>query len=167
MSFLVMLFAVTVGAAIQAAVPALAWAGYSPLPVLLGIVLYYALLRDRVLMVTCAIVAGLLEDSLSLSPLGFTSFAYCLAGWIAHSFRDTVLVRQATTHVLFGAAANAGTTVLLFLLLFKDGLVRIGLFWFMAKLVGTLALGGLVAPLAVLLMTRFDHMLGNLEESEA
>lgn len=162
-----MIVALVVGAALQVAIPTPSWIGHSHLPVLLGIVIYYALLRDRALMVACAILAGLLEDSLGRTPLGFTSFAYCLAGWIIDAFRDTVLVRQFSTHAVFGAAANAGITVLIFLLLFKDGLVGFAPLWLLAKIVGTLALGALIVPLVVVLMTWLEQMVGNMEEGEA
>ena len=167
MSHLVMMFAVIVGAALQAAVPALAWAGFTPLPVLLGVVLYYALLREQSLMVACAIIAGLLEDSLGLTPLGYTSFAYCAAGFAAVSFRETVMVRQWTTHAVFGGLANAAVTLLVFLLLAKDSLVAIGPVWLLIKLFGALVLGAAVIPLAVALMATLERLLGNVDLREA
>ena len=166
MNAAVMLFAVIVGAVLHAALPA-AWLGGTPLNPMLGIVIYYALMHGRLAMLGAAIVAGLIEDGMGMMPLGYSSFAYCLVGWMVEEFREVVLVREVPTHVLFGSLGACCSSLAEWLLLVKDGLVQPEPLVLLIRLLGSALAAAIVVPLVFALMVRIDTLVGNLEEVDA
>jgi rod shape-determining protein MreD len=167
LNLLVMLVAVTVGAVLQAALPTLSVLGNAPAPVLTGVVLYYALLRERGVLLVAAVVGGLVQDALGLVPLGYSSFGYCLIGLAARGLRDAVLVRQWTTHVLFGAAGNVALQFFLAFVLLANGTVQPAWLWLLAKLIGALLGGAIVVPFVFRGIAALDRLVGNVEAEEA
>ena len=167
MTALVLLFAVVIGSVLQASVPAPAWLGHAQIPVMMGLVIYYAMVADRGTMIMAAILAGLVDDTLGLMPLGYSSFCYCVAGLICQGFRDVVIARQWTTHVFLGALSNAGVTIATFLLLVKDDLVQMGWLQITFKLLGSIVVGAVAVPIIFQVMTWLDHTVGNVELGEA
>lgn len=167
MTAFVMLFSLIIGSVLQASLPALPRIGYAQPPLLLSIVVYYALTTDRATTVWAAVLGGLLCDTMGLMPLGYSAFAYCVAGLVSQSFRDMVIARQWTTHVVFGGLANFGVVLLSYMLLAKDGLVGLGILGLIGKLLVALILGAVVTPLVFTLMEKFDHTVGNVEEEQA
>jgi cell shape-determining protein MreD len=167
MSAAVLCFAILAGAALQPVLPRLAWLGHAPVPLLAGLVVYYAFLRGQRWMLAAAMLAGLVEDLLGLMPVGCTSFGYVLAGSLCHYFRGMVMVRQWSTHALFGAV-TAGLGVLAnAILLALGGTIGVGPGWLLLRLLGA-ALGGAVAtPLVFRALAGLDEMLGNLEPEKA
>ncbi len=166
MSQISIVFALLMAALAQAVVPTTAWTGWAPAPVMCGLVVYYALVRPRGLVLEVALLAGLVEDSLSQMPLGTSSFAYAVAGLVIERYRDDVVVRQWTTHVVFGALVNLAVTVFALLMLLKDGLIEPAPAHAALRLAGAFVLGGAVTPMVFHLMTSLDETLG-LAEAEA
>ena len=167
MSLLVLTFALLVGAVLQSVLPSPGWLGHAPFPMLLGLVLYYALLGTRSQTLWAALLAGLVSDALELVPLGYTAFAYLLAGLAARHFREVVMARQWTTHLLFGAAAHAGTTALCFVLLLQSD--RPALSWAtgLGRTAGALVTGSLAVPLVCGLLLKLERTLGHRPREES
>jgi len=159
---LVMMVALVCGAALQAVLPTWRGVGEATAPVLMGVVLYYALTHGRPIMLAAAIVAGLLQDSLGLVPLGYSSFCFCAAGLAARKFREVIFPREIVTHMLFGALVSGEATLGLFLLLRKDGLVALRPAWVAVKVLGAMILGMVIVPLEFRLLGSMDRMLGNV-----
>lgn len=166
MTALAMLFAVVIGAVLQAFLPALWWLGYAQFPILPGLVIYYAMIADRPTMLAAAVLSGLIEDTLGLMPLGYLAFCYCVTGLVCQSFRDVVMARQWTTHVFLGAVSNFGITLVCYLLLAKDGLIHADVFQVAARFFGSTVTGAVAAPVVFQIMRKFDHALGNVEWGE-
>lgn len=160
------IFSLLVAALIQAAVPTTPWSGWAPAPVMCGLVVYYALVRTRGLVLEVALLAGLVEDSVSQVPLGTSSFAYAVAGLVIERYRDNVVVRQWTTHVAFGALTNLATTLFTLLMLLKDGLIEPSALHAALRLIGAMALGGAVTPIVFQLLEGLDDTLGLAETEE-
>ena len=163
MTTLLMWFVVVFGAVLQAALPAPTWLGQAQGPVLLGIVLYYGLAHTRPMMLQAAVLAGLLQDALSLSPLGYSSFVFCVVGLIVERFRDAVFVHELFTRMLFGALGAGAVTLGLYGLLAQEDLVAARASWVVLKTVGSLVLGAIIVPLECELLAALDRMLGNVE----
>lgn len=166
MSALALAFALLMGAVLQAVLPAPAWTGFAPTPILASLVVYYALLRSRGTLIFAAVLAGIVEDSLGQMPLGYTSFFYALAGLGVEYFRETVVVRQWTTHVMFGAVVNLAVSLAIFLLLAKDGLVSPPAPLVALRLAGAFVLGGVTAPIVFHAMQSLEETLGIVEAEE-
>jgi len=167
-NLLALVFSLLVAALVQALIPTTRWTGYAPVPVMASVVLYYALLRPRAILLAAAVGAGLVEDSLGQMPLGYSVFCYCVMGLLVEHFRDSLLVRQWTTHAMLGLLANLGLTLALMLLLAKDGLIVPDLLHTVLRLVGALLLGVVTAPVVVAALESLEQTLGMAdEEAEA
>jgi hypothetical protein len=95
----------------------LGWLGYAHAPLLLGLVLYYALTHDLFFLLTACFLAGILQDSLGLIPLGYSAFCFCVVGLVVIRSRELMFVRQWTTHLALGAVSAAGVSLALSLML--------------------------------------------------
>jgi rod shape-determining protein MreD len=167
MSALVLVFSLLVGAVLQSVLPSLGWLGHAPFPILLGLVIYYALLGTSRQTLTAAILAGLVSDALALVPLGYTSFSYLLAGLAVRHFREVVMARQWSTHALFGGVAHAATTLLCFVLLLQSDRPALSLGTGLGRVAGALVTGCLAVPIVCTLLLSLEQTLGHrpLEES--
>lgn len=166
MTAVTMIFALICGAVLQAVLPTWSWLGHASAPLLLGVVLYYAIVHTRGTMLCAAVIGGLLQDSLGMIPLGYSAFCFCVAALTVARFKDLVFVHEAITHMVFGAVAAGLVTFVLYGLLAGSGQVALRPGWGMLKVVGSVLLGGVVVPLEFELMESLDRMLGNLETRE-
>lgn len=167
MKTLTMIFALVCGAVLQAVLPAWTPMGQAKVPLLLCMSLYYTLSYERSVMLQGAILAGLLQDALGMTPLGYSSFAFVIAGIIVARFKDLIFVQQTLTLVLLGTVSAAGVTLLLFALLARGGMAEVPVLWMVLKTVGTMILGAVTAPLTFRLLTHLDQKLGNIEKRYA
>ncbi len=162
-----MVFCMVCAAVLQALLPNPLWLGRAGTPVLLGVVLYYALAHDRALMLGAAIAAGVLQDALGLIPLGYSSICFCGAALSVHHFHEAVFGRQWITHSFFGMLSAGAVTLVLSLMLRSGEGLPIGLGFVLWKTFGAMALGAVCTPLVYRAVEGLDRMLGNVEEREA
>jgi rod shape-determining protein MreD len=163
----VMLFSVIVGAVLHAARPVSTLLGGVPINPMLGIVIYYALMHGRRAMLAAAMLGGLVEDSMGMMPLGYSSFCYCAIGWFVGEFRDVVHVTEPATHVVFGLAGAACSTLAEWVLLVKDGLVRVDPFFLAIRVAAAALVSAVLVPAVFAVLVRIDRGVGNLEEAES
>jgi rod shape-determining protein MreD len=164
---LVMMVGLVLCAMGQALLPAWTWMGQAKAPLLLGAVLYYAFNHNPRYMWQAALLAGLLQDALGRIPLGYSSFCFGLAGLVASRFRDLVFAQAGITHLLSGAVAGLGVTLLLALLLAAPAAELFQAGWIVRKSVGVTLLSALVVPVVFQMMRQLDQLVGNLPTREA
>ncbi len=164
MTTLLMFMAILVGAVAQAVFPTFYWLGQVNAPVLLGLVIYYALAHSRGTMLQAAIFAGLLQDALCMIPLGYSSFCFCIVAVVVSNFKDMVFVHESFTHMMFGAIASGAVTLALYGLLSAAGLVSLAPGWVFLKGVGSVLLGAILVPFEFEFIEGLDRMLGNTDE---
>ncbi|MBN1670538.1 MAG: rod shape-determining protein MreD [Kiritimatiellae bacterium] len=167
MTLVVMAFVMIAAAVLQTLFPPWHALGQAKAPFLLGVVVYYALTRERKLMLTAGILAGLVQDSLSKIPLGYSSFCYCVVGAAINRFHDVVFSRKLITHMLFGAAAAACATVILYGLLARGGVIEDRWSRVAVKTAGTALWGMLVTPVVFHATERLDQFVGNVRAEES
>ncbi|HMP71715.1 MAG TPA: hypothetical protein PKE55_00470 [Kiritimatiellia bacterium] len=160
MIWVVLVLGLIMGGVAQGLLPLVEWAGHSPLPLLGGLVVYYSLMHRRVVLLTAASVAGLLQDSLSLMPLGYSSLCFCVIALVIEQFRDVLLVDLWTTHGFLGGVANLTTVVLTYLFLLNDGLSGLPVWFLASKAFGSILLGAVTAPLVFWVLHGLDRMTG-------
>lgn len=164
MSALVTTFALVAFAALQALLPGWSGMGYAKPPLLLAVVIYYALTRRRSTALTVAVVTGLFQDLLSLSPAGCTLLPYLLVAAVINNYREEVFILHPITHALFGAAAamaaDLATSLLLAMLV--PG-ANLGAAAAMARAIGSGMLAALAVPLVYQSLWRLDRALGNVD----
>ena len=164
MTLLVLLFWLIAGGTLQAALPAWRHMGQPAFPFLLGVVIYTAVNKRPRYFVLTAVLAGVLEDSLSLAPLGFSTCVFLAAGGLALLLRGDFYADKARSVMWFGALCAAIATGLMALLLRLDGLIALHgreIFWRMA---GSAVLGAALVPLQFSLMRWLERRLGTWED---
>ena len=162
---LALLFWLIAGGTLQVMVPAWRYMGQPAFPFLLGVVLYTAVNKKARYFVATAFLAGVLEDSLSLAPLGYSTCAFLAAGGLAVLLREDFFADKARTVFWFGALCAATSTGTMALLLRMKGLVVLSggeIFWRMA---GSAVLGAIVIPLLFALMRGLERRLGTWVEA--
>jgi rod shape-determining protein MreD len=148
MTAAIMFFLLLVGGLLQSLIPASAWLGLSKPPFLMAVALYYALAHPRGTAVTAAILAGIIQDSMSLLPVGYSSLCFVLFGVFLAETREKLFGDSLFTVAILGASLGALTTLGLYLMLSLNSLVdAIPVWWVALKMGGTALLGLGVAPL--------------------
>lgn len=166
MSALTLLFALMLGAVSEAVLPTWHFMGQASIPIILGVVLYYALYYPRSYWLTAAILGGLFQDSLGLVPLGYAAVCFSVVAVLASRFREVMFLHEFLSHVWIGASASAISTALLFGLLKGSGLTAAGTGWIVVRIVGSALLGAVCVPLVMAVMAGVDKTLGNVKWGE-
>jgi rod shape-determining protein MreD len=161
MNRLLMLSALFVCALLQAIAPAWGVMGQAKPPLLLGVVLFYALTREDSLVLESAVLAGLLQDSLGPIPHGFSVLAMTSVALLVNQFRDRVFAEHWFTHVTLGVAASAWVSIILYILLVSTGL-RSGVHFsfVLSKALGMSLLGMVLIPLTFACLEKLELHLG-------
>ena len=164
MNFVIMAAALLVGAAIQQVVPGLTLLGQAKAPIVLGIVLYYALHRSLALMVLAAIAGGVLCDSLEALPMGYSVTVFTVLGVAAWLYRDVFFSARGVTHMVFGLLAGLGLTFGLYglLLVSEESMRALAWNWVALKAVGTALLGMILVQIVFVVLERLDRLTGNI-----
>ena len=165
MTLLVLLFWLIAGGTLQAALPAWRHMGQPAFPILLGVVLYAAVNKKIRYFVIAAFLAGLVEDALSLAPLGFSACAFLAAGGLAVLLREDFYADKARIAMVFGALCAAASTGTMGLLLRRQGLVELAGGDLLRRMAGSAVLGAVVVPVLFSLMRGLERVLGTGEES--
>jgi rod shape-determining protein MreD len=160
MTLLSLLFWLLAGCTFQVLVPAWRHMGQPSFPFLLGVVLYAAVDKKPGYFVAMALLAGILEDSLSLAPLGTSSCAFLAAGGLAVLLRVDFFADKARTVSWFGALCAATSTGTMAMLLKWNGLIDMsaGAIW--RRMAGAAVLGAVLIPLLFGLMRGLERLLG-------
>jgi rod shape-determining protein MreD len=116
-------------------------------PVLLGATIFFALNREFAAGLALAFVCGLLQDLLSMTPLGFATALFCVTAVVVSRFKGLVLAESAATGVFFGGVATALVWLTLGLLLAHEGLLTLDAGSLALKVVGAALLGAVSTPL--------------------
>jgi len=161
MKRLLMITALFCCALIQAMSPAWAGMGQAKPPLLLGVVLFYALSRDGSIVLECAVVAGLLQDSLGPIPHGFSVGAFLTAALLINQYRDRLFAEHWFTHATLGVAASAWVSLFLYVTLVSTGLRSGVQFSFvMSKALGMSLMGMIFIPIIYYAIQHLEVQLG-------
>ena len=156
-----MVVSLVVAAIIQALLPAFRLLGNAPMPILLGVVIYYALSEDRSFMLKAAVLAGILQDGLCMIPLGYSSFVFVLIGTVCGKYRKIVFEQHWLTYALFGSLANAIGTIAMYLLLSATDLFEMPLRYLVLKVCGAWIAGIVVIPIVCRLTADLNRKVGS------
>lgn len=165
MNIILMGLALVVAVIVEMIWPVFSLLGQAKPPMVMGVVLYYALHRPLALMVGAAMFGGIMNDSMNALPLGFSSLALVLVGLLARFYRNVVFSRRWITHMVFGTLGSIGMTLVLYglLCLTDSGGREMPVIWVALKVVGVAAYGLVLVPLVFRVMERLDHTVGNME----
>ena len=125
-----------------------------------ALMVYTALTSGPVMMMTLAVFAGLMFDTLSVNPLGVSVLPLLLIGLLLQLRRDLLLRDQIYAQFVLGLIASAIAPVLTLLTLFtleQSPLIGWGSLWqWLVMSVG----GGVATPVFFLMFDRLNHALG-------
>ncbi|MDA1086716.1 MAG: rod shape-determining protein MreD [Verrucomicrobia bacterium] len=145
--------------ALQMTVPSVRILADAKFPLLLAVVLYYALTRPRGPAMAIAFWAGLLADSLGPMPLGYSAVCFCVVALAAGMFRGFVFEDTWITPAVFGlAAAGMVATGFYLLLINQEGFGDVSGWWLTTKIAGTAVLGIVATPVMFLVARSMDHL---------
>ncbi len=157
----IMILLLVVGGLLQSLIPASAILGLSKPPFLMGVALYYALAHARGTAIIAAILAGIIQDSLSLLPIGYSALCFVIIGVVLAETREKLFGDSLLTVAILGAGLGAFTTLALYLMLDLSSLVdSIPVWWVILKMGGTALLGLVVAPMVWLAATTLERHVG-------
>jgi|GEM_PF-867855 len=160
MKIIILLFSAFFAAVLQKASPEIGAVGIK-LPLLQGVVVYYALTRRADMTLAAGLVAGLLHDALSLMPLGYSVLCFCAVGIVANRFRDVVFNESFLTIAFFGAVFAAVGTAALGAALRYGGVMEVGWGRIFLKAGGEAIAGLVCAPLIFRVLAGMDRLTGN------
>lgn len=167
MTAAILIFLLLLGGLLQSFVPALAWLGLSKPPFLLGVALYYALVHSRTTALAAAILAGIIQDSLSLFPVGTSALCFTVFALALHRTRETLFRDSLFTVAALGAVLSALTTLGLCLLVSgSEGGVAAPFWWVALKTGGTAVLGLFTAPVVWGMASWLERHVGALAGGE-
>ncbi len=163
MNLVIMVSALLIGAVTQHVLPGLLLLGQAKAPLVLCIVLYYAIHRSLALLLASAIAGGMLCDSLEALPTGYSVVVFCVLGTITWLCRNAVFSARAT-HMALGLLAGLGLTLGLYglLLISAENLRQVSWLWIISKAIGTAVLGMIVAPIIFAILEWLDRLTGNI-----
>ena len=125
-----------------------------------ALMVYTALTSGPVMMMTLAVFAGLMFDTLSVNPLGVSVLPLLLIGLLLQLRRDLLLRDQIYAQFVLGLIASAIAPVMTLLTLFtleQSPLLGWGSLWqWLVMSVG----GGVATPVLFFLFDRLNHALG-------
>lgn len=161
MTGVVMAFMLLAAGVLQSLIPAAGWLASSKTPFLLGVALYYALTHSRGLTAVAAVLAGVIQDSLSLIPVGFSAFCFVGFALAVHHLRGVLFRDSAFTVMVLGAGLAALTTLTLYgMLLLGTSMVGVPFGWLVMKLAGSALLGLVAAPVVWAVAGSIERQVG-------
>jgi rod shape-determining protein MreD len=166
MNLALLVFALVVGAAVQSLLPTIAWAGGAPVPVLAALSLGYALRAPEGFALAAALVAGLVQDGVSLMPLGYSSFGFAVVTLILLGQRDIMVVDSWFTHLVLGVAAGLAVQAMIAGFLTLSGRASFAPGFMVARMLGGGLLLGLLTPLVIPLLRQMEVVLGLAGDGE-
>lgn len=158
-----MIFLIGVGAVIQAVFPVIHLAGGAKAPLLLSIVIYYALIHDRTAAMYAGLFAGVIQDSMGRIPLGYTAFCFLVVALLLASLKEELFVYEWSTHVFVGAVSSFVVTLFLYFLLVWGQLIQQPFVSVIMRLTGSFILGGITAPFVFYCCMRLEQFVGVIE----
>lgn len=156
-----MFFSLIAGAIIQSHVSGPAALGGARLPLLLAVVLYYALTNNRGIMLLSAVLAGLLQDALSPIPPGYSAFCFGAVGMVANRYKDDLVGESLLTTSIIGAVAGCIVSFGLSLLLWFNDLILDPVWLWVLRATGTALLGAMFTPVVFAAVRGLDRLVGN------
>jgi len=142
-----MIFLLLLAGVLQSLTPAAVWLASAKTPFLLGVTVYYAFTHSRGVTVAAAVLAGVLQDSLSLIPVGYSAFCLAVIAFVVHHWRGVLFRDSAFTVAVVGAVSGALMTLALYvMLLLGTEAISVPWWWLLLKMAGSGLLGLLAAP---------------------
>ena len=167
MTAVVMAMLCIVAVWVQVALGPFTWLGSAKWPVLMALVLYYALHRPTVVALIAALVCGVLQDASSdVLPLGLSSLLFCGAVVLVARIRRVVIPEAALTALTFGSIGGAAMTLVQFVVLRASGTIGTGLGMALLHVLGCALLGAVACVIVFPLCRGIESFAGNLESKE-
>lgn len=164
MNIAVLVLSLIAAVLMQGFIPAgQAFAG-ARVPVVSGVVVYYALSRSKFLMFISALLGGILVDGMSGTPFGCSSFCFALAGLFVYYRRDVLFVSGEFSALIFGGITGVfyALGMYLFLLFLRGGMISMSFGEALLKISGTGLLGAFSTPIVFFVISRVDRVVGNV-----
>lgn len=146
---------------LQSAIPGVAILASSKAPLLLAVALYYAAHHEWRLAAVVAGLAGFVQDSLSMLPLGYSAFGFLVLALIVGTVRDYIFRESIVAAMAMGAGGAAAMTLGLWGLLVLGRDLPAGSFaWLGLKVAGGALWGTVLTPPVWWVARRLERLVG-------
>jgi len=112
--------------------------------------------------VTVGIVGALMQDALSVMPLGVTVLPLCVIGLAAHQWQAYLSRDEKAQQLLLGAIATFGASAVVLVTLAMKGQGVGFSFWLLLRLLGVTLVGTIACPIFFAALDRVNRLLGAL-----
>lgn len=165
MNLIVMGLSLIGAGVIEMVCPVSALLGQAKPPLVMCLVLYYALNRSLALMLGAALLGGVMSDSLTALPLGVSSLGLLAVGLVARLYREVVFSGRWITHMVFGALAGISMTLVVYgvLWLTEEWTRELSGIRVILNVLGVGVYGLVLIPVVYRLMEGLERRVGNLE----
>lgn len=153
-------FCLVVATVVQGLLPSLPFLGQAKPPVLLAVVLYFALMRRPGVSLATAVCAGLLLDAFGQGRIGISVICFLIIAWVVNESRDKLFGRRPSTQMMLGAFGSGFMIVTLYVFQIMDSALYLPFFGMLSKAYGTMLLGIVTVPLVFKLLEWTDRRLG-------
>jgi rod shape-determining protein MreD len=126
------------------------------------LIVYAALTVGPRSVVALSIVGGLLQDSMSVGPLGLSILPLCGVGLVVHYLQPYLFRDELTQQCLLGAAATLASILTVLLGLAVAGSAPAFSLWLYAKVVLLVTTGALLTPVVFVVLDWLNRLLGAL-----
>ncbi len=164
MNMLVWAVAVISSVLLESFIPASWTLGRTRAPVLLAVVLYYALCRGRGQMLAAAFVGGFLRDAFADIPLGCSAFGLVILGFILQRHREDIFGGRLMTRLTLGLVGGTafGLVMYIAVLVAQGPPSTVPVYEAFGKALGMGVWGMAVMPLVMAALEKFETMVGNV-----
>lgn len=151
---------------LQVLVPAWRFCGHPAFPFLLGSVLYVAFNKKPAFFFAAVLLAAVLEDSLSIAPLGCSALAFFAACAVALLFRASFHIDKVRSIVFIGALCAAVSTGVMALVLLLKGVALPPVAVVFRRMGGAALLAACIFPPLFWAMRAMEQLLGIWEDRD-
>jgi rod shape-determining protein MreD len=117
------------------------------------------------MVVASALLAGLIQDSLSLLPVGYSAVCFSVFGFVIYHAREVLFRDSPLTVAVLGGGLSAITTLVIYMMLrLGTETVAVPLWWLGLKMGGNALLGVVAVPLVWLVAGSLERQVGVAQE---
>ena len=162
MTYPVMLFVFLCAALVQNLVPGWAILGGAQVPLIMSVVMYYALTRGLGSALFAAVVGGVIQDASGQVPVGYSATCFCVIVLLLTHYKAMLDGESPVTAAVVGGLGGSAVGLVLSMLLWRDHVIEATSFWIVMKVGGSGILGLICTPLVFPVILWLDRLVGNV-----
>ncbi len=167
MTGLIASIAFILAAVLENVLPAWQLGGSVRWPVMLCVVMYYALNHSLGFALSVSLIAGVFVDAISDLPSGSSATIFCLLTLLISRYRDFIVIRSWLTHMAIGLVSGSVYMFFSFILItIRTGVVHAEILMVFLKILATGLAGMCLMPAFFWVVESLESMVQQQERSK-